>query len=113
MKRFHLPCIVGLLLVVASPATAQRYAATRDGEVVQLTDTATNTRVSIAPSVGNIAFKMTVMGHDVLRWPHADMAAFRARVSRAGFAIDAVHGDYRGGPWTPESDAWVVIGKKR
>ena len=67
-----------LCLFSTAPATAQRYTAQRDGDVVQLADTATGIAVSIAPSVGNIAFDMTVKGHDVLRWPHADMAEFTA-----------------------------------
>ena len=48
---------------------------------MQLTDTGTDTRVSIAPS---IAFRMIVKGHDVLRWPHADMAAFKANPNQTG-----------------------------
>jgi aldose 1-epimerase len=82
MKRFSLAWIAGLLLLTTIPATAQRYAARRDGDIVHLTDTATDTRVSIAPSIGNIAFRMIVKGHDILRWPHADMAAFKANPNR-------------------------------
>jgi SAM-dependent methyltransferase len=40
------------------------------------------------------------------------MAAFLERLTRAGFSIDGVHGDYRGGVWTPDSDAWVVMATK-
>ena len=40
------------------------------------------------------------------------IAAFLDRVAAAGFSIDAVHGDYRGGAWTPESDAWVVMARR-
>ena len=52
---------------------AQRYAARRSGDVVQLEDAAPQTVVSITPSVGNVAFEMTVKGHDVLRWPYASV----------------------------------------
>ena len=47
---------------------AQRYAATRDGEIVTLTDRQTDTVVTVVPSVGNIATEMRVKGHDVLRY---------------------------------------------
>lgn len=40
------------------------------------------------------------------------MAAFLDRVTAAGFSVDAVHGDYRGGEWTPGSDAWVVMARR-
>lgn len=36
-----------------------------------------------------------------------------ARISRAGFAIDAVHGDYRGGPWQEAADVWLVVATRR
>jgi hypothetical protein len=36
-----------------------------------------------------------------------------ARVRAAGFRIEATAGDYRGGPWTPDSDVWLVRARKR
>jgi SAM-dependent methyltransferase len=38
--------------------------------------------------------------------------AMAHRLSRAGFAVDAVLGDYRGGPWDPRADAWVLLARK-
>ncbi|HZP47617.1 MAG TPA: class I SAM-dependent methyltransferase [Vicinamibacterales bacterium] len=35
-----------------------------------------------------------------------------ARLERAGFAIDRVLGDYRGGPWDPRADVWIILAKK-
>jgi len=35
------------------------------------------------------------------------------RLERAGFGIDAVLGDYRGGPWDSRADAWVILARKR
>ena len=35
------------------------------------------------------------------------------RLERAGFAVDAVLGDYRGGPWDPRADVWVLIARRR
>jgi ubiquinone/menaquinone biosynthesis C-methylase UbiE len=35
------------------------------------------------------------------------------RLERAGFAIQAVLGDYQGGPWDERADVWVVLATKR
>jgi hypothetical protein len=37
----------------------------------------------------------------------------RRRLERAGFAVDAVLGDYDGGPWDARADVWVIIASKR
>jgi SAM-dependent methyltransferase len=36
-----------------------------------------------------------------------------SRLEAAGFKVDAVLGDYAGGPWDPRADVWVVIARKR
>jgi SAM-dependent methyltransferase len=36
-----------------------------------------------------------------------------ARVRRAGFRIDAVLGDYRGGAWNDGAETWIVIARKK
>jgi ubiquinone/menaquinone biosynthesis C-methylase UbiE len=41
------------------------------------------------------------------------MAEMHARLERAGFRIDAMFGDYRGGVWHDRADAWLVLGRKR
>jgi len=106
MKRVQCVCVVFLLCLTLVPVAGQRYAARREGEIVQLTDTAADTRVSIAPSIGNIAFRMTVKGHDVLRWPHADMAAFKANPNQTGIPFM--------GPWINRLDeqAFYANGKR-
>ena len=38
--------------------------------------------------------------------------AMTRRLERAGFVVDAVLGDYRGGPWDPRADAWVVLARR-
>jgi len=35
------------------------------------------------------------------------------RLEQAGFAVDAVLGDYRGGPWDRRADVWVLLAKRR
>jgi aldose 1-epimerase len=106
MKRLRFVCLAFLVCLTTLPATAQRYAARREGEIVQLTDTGTDTRVSIAPGIGNIAYRMTVKGHDVLRWPHADMAAFKANPNQTGIPFM--------GPWINRLDeqAFYANGKR-
>jgi hypothetical protein len=36
-----------------------------------------------------------------------------ARLERAGFRIQAVLGDYHGGPWDARADVWVILAAKR
>ena len=95
MKRV-LASLVALCLVTAAPAAARRYSASREGDVVQLTDAVTATSVSIMPSVGNIAFDMTVKGQRVLRFPHKDLAAFKASPNATGVPFM--------GPWINRLD---------
>ena len=34
------------------------------------------------------------------------------RLAAAGFSSDDVLGDYEGGPWTPQSDVWVIVARR-
>ena len=34
------------------------------------------------------------------------------RLEKAGFAIQAVLGDYQGGPWDERADVWIVLATK-
>ncbi len=34
------------------------------------------------------------------------------RLGRAGFEVTALLGDYRGGPWDPRAEVWVVLARK-
>jgi ubiquinone/menaquinone biosynthesis C-methylase UbiE len=38
--------------------------------------------------------------------------ALTRRLERAGFAVEAVVGDYRGRPWDERADVWIVLAKK-
>jgi len=97
MTRMRLSSLITVgLLAMAAPAAAQRYAAVQDGEIVRLTDRTTDTVVSIMPSVGNIAFEMRVKGHNVLRYPHASVADFKARPGMTGVPFM--------GPWANRLD---------
>lgn len=35
-----------------------------------------------------------------------------ARLERAGFAVEAVLGDYRGRPWDDRSDVWIIMARR-
>ena len=35
------------------------------------------------------------------------------RLAAAGFSVDAVLGDYQGGPWDARADVWVVLARKK
>jgi SAM-dependent methyltransferase len=35
------------------------------------------------------------------------------RLERAGFAVAALLGDYRGAPWDPRADIWVILARRR
>jgi ubiquinone/menaquinone biosynthesis C-methylase UbiE len=34
------------------------------------------------------------------------------RLERSGFAIEAVLGDYRGGPWDERADVWIILARR-
>ena len=98
--------IAGLLsLGLAAPAAAQ-YSARRDGDVVRLEDARTGTVVSIAPSLGDMAFEMKVKGHEILHFPYASLDEFRARPGLAGVPLLA--------PWANRLDeqAFYANGRK-
>lgn len=40
------------------------------------------------------------------------IAQMRRRLERAGFVIDAVLGDYRGGPWADTADTWILLARR-
>jgi aldose 1-epimerase len=95
-------CAALLLAVSAAGAMAARlapaasYSAGQTRDVVHLQDDATGTAVSIVPSVGNIAFELTVKGQNVLRWPFASLDQFKARPAMSGIPFV--------GPWANRLD---------
>lgn len=91
-------CLIAAAVVLASAAdaSAQQYVAQEKGDVVQLRDAKHDTTVSIVPSVGNIAFEMTVKGQNVLRWPFASVEEFKAKPAMQGIPFM--------GPWANRLD---------
>lgn len=104
MKRF----VWALLLPIMSEAA--NYSAKKavaDGiEIVQLTDRAHATEVSIVPSAGNIAYAMTVRGKNVLYWPFKSVAEMKAKPELCGVPFLE--------PWANrlDQDAFYANGKK-
>ena len=41
------------------------------------------------------------------------VAQMRRRLENAGFRIDAVLGDYDGGPFDERADVWIILARKR
>jgi aldose 1-epimerase len=75
-------------------------------DVVQLVDTAHNTQVSIAPSVGNMAYEMNVAGKNVLWSPYKSPGELKAKPSLSGVPFL--------GPWANRLDdvSYWANGKK-
>ena len=78
--------LLGVVLMTM-PADA-KYSARRrtvDGvEVIQLQDAARKTTVSIAPSIGNIAYEMLVNGKNVFWFPFTSVAEFKKKPALCG-----------------------------
>ena len=98
----------GTRVVVARQGTAApTYEARRTGDIVQLEDRQHQVVVSILTSVGNIAYDMTVKGHNILRFPFASVDEFKARPT-------GLHGIPLTGPWANRLDeqAFYANGKR-
>ncbi len=87
-----------------------QYSASRTSvegiEVVRLTDAARRTEVSIAPSIGNIAYEMKVNGKNLFWLPTSSLAAFKQHPALAGNPFLA--------PWANrlDQDAFWADGRK-
>jgi aldose 1-epimerase len=88
------------------PKAASRYSARRTGNVVQLEDASSHSVVSIATSVGNMAFSFAVNGTNVLHWPFTTVDEFAAKPAMSGVPFV--------GPWANRLDeqAFYANGKR-
>jgi aldose 1-epimerase len=95
-----------ILAVLITPLLYAQYSARTDGDVVRLEDTAHQLRVSIVPSIGNIAFEIRVKDQNILYFPTADLQQFRARPALSGIPFLA--------PWANRLDeqAFYANGKR-
>jgi aldose 1-epimerase len=89
---------------------AANYSATKSTvdsiEVLRLADAADRMEVSIAPSIGNIAYDIQVNGKPILLPPPASLAAWKAKPTQAGIPFLA--------PWANrlDGDAYWANGTK-
>jgi aldose 1-epimerase len=88
--------LTSLLAPQAAPRTAQQYSASERGDIIQLRDARADTTVSVVPSVGNVAFDMTVRGAQILRFPYASVEEFRKAPRLSGIPFM--------GPWANRLD---------
>jgi ubiquinone/menaquinone biosynthesis C-methylase UbiE len=51
--------------------------------------------------------------HFTLTFRTLSIRQMSSRLERVGFRVDAVLGDYQGGPWDPRADAWVILAARR
>jgi len=101
---------LALLLPSMTAATNAKYAAQRtvvDGiNIVELSDTAHRTTVSIAPSIGNMAYQILVAGKNILWFPYHSPAEIRGNPQLCGVPFLA--------PWANrlDDDAYWANGKR-
>jgi aldose 1-epimerase len=88
--------ILAAAVAAARPAPAQPYSARRNGDVITLEDSKARTTVSIASTVGNMAFEMKVNGTNVLWWPYSSVGEFKAMPAMSGIPFL--------GPWANRLD---------
>ncbi len=100
-----LGCLLWSLIVVPT-AGAQPYAVRQAADAVYLEDARSETRVAVAPGVGNVAFEMTVKGTNILRFPYASLEEFKAAPRLSGIPFM--------GPWANRLDeqAFHANGKR-
>jgi len=102
------PAALVLLLPLMTEAAnySARKATVGGMEIVQLGDTAHRVEVSIAPSLGNMAYEMKVGGRNILYFPFDSLEAFKENPTLAGVPFL--------GPWANriDGDAYWADGKK-
>jgi ubiquinone/menaquinone biosynthesis C-methylase UbiE len=48
----------------------------------------------------------------VLTFRTLSVGQMTRRLERAGFSVESILGDYRGGAWDPRADVWIIVAKK-
>jgi len=96
-----------LLPLMSQAANYSAKTATVDGvEVVVLTDTARKTEVTVAPSIGNMAYRMMVNGKNALWIPYENLGEMKAKPAMGAVPFLA--------PWANrlDQDGYYANGKK-
>src|SRR3954464_7996119 len=98
---------LAVIFSLSAISACAQYSVHRDGDVIRLEDSNSQTSVSIMPSRGNSAFRMRVKGKDVLRFPYASVEEY-LKGARGMSGIPFL------GPWANRLDetAFYANGKK-
>jgi aldose 1-epimerase len=102
--------IAGAALLLPLMSQAANYSAktakVEGVEVVLLADAAHRTEVTVAPSIGNIAYRLMVNGKNALWVPYESLAAMKAKPVQGGVPFLA--------PWANrlDQDSYYANGKK-
>jgi aldose 1-epimerase len=104
MKR--LAWVLALPIVMQAANYSAKKAVADGIDVIQLADGAHATEVSIVPSIGNIAYAMTVHGKNILWVPFKSLAEMKAKPALCGVPFLE--------PWANrlDQDAFYANGKK-
>lgn len=88
------------------PGLSPLYSARQIDTVVELSDSRTQTTVSILPALGNLTVEMKVKGHNVLRFPFESAAGYKGGTGSIGIPFLA--------PWADRLDeqAFYANGKR-
>ncbi len=95
-RSFYRAAILVFSISISISSSSAQYLAQHIGDTVRLTDQKHQTRVSIAPSAGDIVFEMSVKGQDVLYFPSATIQAFKEHPEFGGIPFLA--------PWANRLD---------
>jgi aldose 1-epimerase len=96
MKTLILTLALSLPLMTQAADYSARKSVVDGIEIVQLADTAHNTQVSIAPSIGNMAYEMIVGGKNILWSPYKSPGELKAKPTLSGVPFL--------GPWANRLD---------
>src|SRR3954469_23273830 len=90
-------CLVVLSMTAPAAENYRIESAERDGiPIIRLHDNRAKTVVSVAPSIGNIAFEMLVNGTNVLWFPFQSLSEFKSKPTMCGVPLLA--------PWANRLD---------
>lgn len=85
MRLLRVTLAALVVLVCATPAAAQRYSATRKGDIIELVDKVAEMHVEVVADMSN-AWRIRVKGHDLVRTSET-LEDFRARPGYNGMPL--------------------------
>ena len=85
MKFLRLALVAAFALACATPAAAQRYTATQNGDLIELRDTTAQMNVDVVPTMSH-AYRISVKGHSLVR-TSPSLEAFKASPGYSGMPL--------------------------